>query len=58
VTVREFIKMPDVDVPIPKGYREGVVRTTNKRPTTAPLKKQQAYSNKRKSTKQVSEVDD
>ncbi len=63
VTVREFIKMPDVEAPMPKGYREGVVRT-QKRPTTTPLKKQRivkgdvyATANKRRNTKQVSEVD-
>ncbi len=54
--------MPDVDVPVPKGYREGVVRT-QKRPTTTPLKKQRNVkedvyaANKRRNTKQVSEVD-
>ena len=55
VTVREFIKMPDVDVPVPKGYREAIVHTNSK---TGPWKKQTTTQTKRKSTKQVSEVDD
>ena len=55
--MREFIKMPDVDVPVPKGYREAVVHTKSNK--TGPRNKQTTTSTKqRKSTKQVSEVDD
>jgi hypothetical protein len=49
--------MPDVDVPVPKGYREAVVHTKSNK--TGPRNKQTTTSTKqRKSTKQVSEVDD
>jgi len=46
--------MPEVEVPVPKGYREAVV---SKAYVTAPGKQTKSMS-KRKHTKQVSEVDD
>lgn len=47
--------MPNVDVPVPKGYREATVRKSSY--VTAPGKQTKSPA-KRKHTKQVSEVDD
>jgi len=47
VTSREFIQMPETNIPVPKGYREG--RVQNKSYSKAPGKQ---------TRKQVSEVDE